>query len=97
MSWGDAVGGWVRAFRYNTATKGWEGSMVNLCVCMVLAWAFLSPLWLGVLAAVGAAAAEYACGDVSKIRFLRWADDNLFIPVVAALIYFGGLYAIGAL
>lgn len=94
MAWGDCLTGWVRAFRYKTATKGWEGSFTMLGVCALLAWAFLKPAWLGLATAFAATVTEYVCGDVSKVRFLRWADDNFFIPVVAAIIYFGVLYAI---
>jgi dolichol kinase len=97
MAWGDCIGGWVRAFRYTKATKGWEGSLATLGVCFLLAWAFLEPLWLGALTAVAATTVEYFSGDVSKVSWLRWADDNVCMPVIAAAVYFGGLYAIGLL
>lgn len=97
MAWGDCFGGWVRAFKYKTATKGLEGSLVTLGVCCLLAWAFLPVLWLGILTALGATIVEYVCGDVSKVKWMRWADDNFFIPVCSAVIYFGGLYALGEL
>lgn len=93
MAWGDCLTGWIRAFRYKKATKGWEGSLAMLGVCALLAWAFIKPLWLGLLTAIAATITEYVCGDVSKIKYLRWADDNFFIPVVAAALYFGVLYA----
>jgi len=97
MAWGDCLTGWVRAFRYKTATKGIEGSGVMLVVSSLIAWAFMSPVWLGILSGLAATITEYICGDVSKVKFLRWADDNFFIPVIAGLVYFGGLYAIGKL
>lgn len=97
MAWGDCLGGWVRAFKYKTATKGWEGSLVTFGVCFFLALAFLEPLWLGTLTALVATIVEYLCGDVSKIKWLRWTDDNFFIPVCSAAIYFGGLYVLGQL
>lgn len=97
MAWGDCLGGWVRAFKYKTATKGLEGSFATFGVCLLLAWAFLPVLWLGILTALGATIVEYICGDVSKVKWLRWTDDNFFIPICSAAIYFGGLYAIGAL
>ena len=97
MAWGDCLTGWVRAFKYTTATKGIEGSFAMFGVSAVLAWAFLPVLWLGILTALGATIVEYVCGDVSKVKWMRWADDNFLIPVCSAAIYFGGLHAIGLL
>lgn len=97
MAWGDCIGGWVRAFKYNTPTKGIEGSLATLGICIILAWGFLKPVWLGILTALVATIVEYICGDVSKIKWLRWADDNFFIPICSAATYFGGLYALGLL
>jgi len=97
MAWGDCLGGWIRAFKYKTATKGLEGSFATFGVCALLAWAFLPVLWLGILTALGATIVEYICGDVSKVKWMRWADDNFFMPICAAVIYFGGLYALGQL
>lgn len=86
MAWGDCLGGWVRAFKYDKPTKGIEGSVVTLLVCLIIAWAFITPFWVGVVAAVGATVTEYVCGDVSKVRWLRGVDDNLAIPLVAMVI-----------
>lgn len=97
MAWGDCIGGWVRAFKYDKPTKGYEGSLATFVVCSVLAWAFLEPLWLGILVALTATLVEYVCGDVSKVRWLRWTDDNFFMPICSAAVYFGGLYSLGQL
>lgn len=97
MSFGDGLTGWVRALRYSTPTKGLQGSLAMLATCFVLAWAFMTPLWLGTLAAAGATLVEWASGDASSVKWLRWADDNWTIPVVAFAIYFGGLTALGRL
>jgi len=97
MAWGDCLTGWVRALKYESPTKGVMGSVVMFFTCLIIAWAFLSPVWLGALVALMATITEAICGDVSPVKFLRWADDNWAIPVVSFLIFFGGLYAIGQL
>ncbi len=97
MSWGDGLTGWVRALRYTTPTKGIFGSFAMFATCLVIAWAFMQPLWLGALAAAGATLVEWASGDASEIRWMRWSDDNWTIPVTAFTIYFGGLAALGRL
>ncbi len=79
MAWGDAVTGLVRARVYRRPTKGWWGSLAMLIVCGALAAVFIRPVWIGLLATLPAVAAEYACGDVGSIR---WADDNLVVPLV---------------
>lgn len=91
MAWGDCVTGVVRAQMYDKPTKGLLGSLVMFLVCFVLAWAFMEPLWLGALAAAGATIVEWASGDASSVKWLRWADDNFSIPLTAFLIYFGGI------
>ena len=97
MAWGDACTGWARALMYEKPTKGIIGSILMFVVCFIIAWAFMSPLWLGTAAAAGATLVEWACGDASQIRWLRWTDDNWTIPATAALVYFGGLAALGKL
>lgn len=86
MAWGDCLGGWVRAFKYDKPTKGIEGSLVTLVVCLFIAWAFVNPFWIGALAALGATITEYITGDVSKVKWLRAIDDNAAMPLVAMLI-----------
>jgi len=97
MAWGDACTGWARALMYEKPTKGIIGSILMFVVCFIIAWAFMSPLWLGTAASAGATLVEWACGDASQIRWLRWTDDNWTIPATAALVYFGGLAALGKL
>lgn len=97
MAWGDCLTGWVRGLKYETPTKGMMGSLVMFITCLIIAWAFLSPLWLGVIVALVATIVEFICGDVSLVKWLRWADDNWAIPSVSFLAFFGGLYAIGQL
>ena len=90
MCWGDMLTGIVRSQVYKREVKGNWGSVAMLAVCLLLAWAFINPFWLGVAAALAATAAE---------RFMPisrgfW-DDNWAIPLVAAAIVFGGLWALG--
>lgn len=97
MAWGDCLTGWVRALKYSTPSKGWEGSVAMFITCVIIAWAFISPLWLGILVATSATLFEFICGDVSPIKFLRWTDDNWTIPATSFAVLIGGLYAIGLL
>jgi hypothetical protein len=97
MAWGDCLTGWVRGLRYTKPTKGWEGSAVMFGTCCIISWAFIQPTWLGIIVAVFATIAEYICGDVSPVKWLRWADDNWAIPLVSAVVLFGGLHALGLL
>ncbi len=97
MAWGDCLTGWVRALRYDTPKKGLLGSLAMFITCFVIAWAFISPLWLGALIALAATIAEFICGDVSPVKWLRWADDNWAIPIVSFIIMIGGLHTLGTL
>lgn len=97
MAWGDCITGWVRGLKYKSPTKGMVGSLAMFITCLIIAWAFLSPLWLGAVVALVATIAEFICGDVSPVKFLRWADDNWTIPVCSALVYFGILASTGGL
>lgn len=94
MAWGDCVTGITRSQVYHRAVKGLWGSLAMLVTCLIIAWCFIQPLWLGVVGALVATATEWACGDVGIIK---WADDNWAIPLVSALVLFGGLYAFGLL
>lgn len=89
MAFGDCVTGWIRALKYDSPHKGLTGSFVMLGSCLIIAWAFLSPFWLGAIVALVATIAEFICGDVSPVKLLRWADDNWTIPLVSAITYFG--------
>jgi len=97
MAWGDAVTGLVRSQIYGRPVKGFWGSVAMFSTCLVIAWAFIHPFWVGAVAALVATVTEGACGDVSKIKWLRWADDNLMIPLVSCATAFGILALIGQL
>lgn len=97
MAWGDCVTGVVRSRIYGRAVKGLWGSAAMLVACLIIALAFISPFWVGVVGAVVATITEWACGDVSRVRWLRWADDNLMIPLTSAATVFGILALIGGL
>jgi phytol kinase len=86
MAWGDCVTGLVRSQVYHKAVKGIWGSVAMLVTCLVIAWAFINPFWIGALGALAATLTEYYCGDVGLIKRL---DDNFAIPIVAGVIIFG--------
>jgi phytol kinase len=73
MAWGDGVTGVVRNLIYKTRTKGWEGSMAMLLVCIPVG--ALMGL-AGVLAGVVATAVERVEGP----------DDNITVPIVSLAI-----------
>jgi phytol kinase len=86
MAWGDCVTGLVRSQVYHKAVKGVWGSVAMLVTCLVIAWAYITPFWVGAIAAVAATVVEYFSGDVSRLKFMRRIDDNFTIPIVAAAI-----------
>lgn len=94
MAWGDMVTGIVRSQIYGKAVKGLWGSAAMLVACLIIAWAFITPLWIGIIGALVATITEWACGDVG---ILKWADDNWAIPVVSCAVVFGLLAATGRL
>jgi dolichol kinase len=94
MAWGDCVTGLVRSQIYGKAVKGLWGSAAMLVACLIIAWAFITPFWIGAIGAVIATVTEWACGDVG---LLKWADDNWAIPIVSCAVIFGLLAATGAL
>ena len=95
MAWGDMITGICRSQVYGRPVKGLWGSVAMLTTCLVIAWAFIQPFWVGAVAALVATGTEWACGDVSKIRWLRWADDNLMIPLTSCATVFGMLALVG--
>ena len=88
MAWGDMVTGIVRSQVYGRPVKGLWGSLAMLATCLVISWALIQPFWVGALAALVATTTEWACGDVSAIKWLRWADDNLMIPLTSCATIF---------
>ena len=97
MAWGDAVTGLIRSQVYGNPIKGLWGSLGMLLTCLIIAWAFISPFWIGAIAAFVATITEWACGDVSKVSWLRWADDNLMVPFTSFAVAIGLLALSGAL
>ncbi len=97
MAWGDMTTGVVRSQIYGRAVKGLWGSAAMLATCLIIAWCFISPFWVGAVTALVATITEWACGDVSKVKWLRWADDNLMIPLTSCATAFGILALIGEL
>ncbi|MBA7687820.1 hypothetical protein ES703_96293 [subsurface metagenome] len=94
MAWGDMMTGIVRSQVYGRPVKGLWGSVAMLATCLVIAGAFIQPFWVGAVGAVVATITEWACGDVSKIKWLRWADDNLMIPLTSCATVFGILVSL---
>jgi dolichol kinase len=92
MAWGDCVTGLVRSQVYRKAVKGLWGTAAMAVTCVIIAWAFIHPFWIGLAAAGVATVTEYACGDVGIIRML---DDNLAIPFTSFAALFGLLALTG--
>jgi len=95
MAWGDMMTGIVRSQVYGRPVKGLWGSVAMLATCLVIAWCFIEPFWVGGVTALVATITEWACGDVSKIKRLRWADDNWSIPLVSCATVFGIMSVMG--
>lgn len=86
MAWGDCVTGLIRSKVYGRAVKGRWGSVGMLGVSLIIAWALVTPFWVGVVGAGVATVAEWACGDVGVFKRL---DDNYMIPLTAAAVILG--------
>ncbi|MFH1646615.1 MAG: hypothetical protein ABID71_02840 [Chloroflexota bacterium] len=85
MAYGDAVTGLTRSVIYKREFKGNMGSVAMLGACLLLAWCFYRPLWIGVAGAVVATLAERFT-PMSK----GFWDDNWTI-VLSSLLVMGGL------
>ncbi|MBA7675892.1 hypothetical protein ES703_84131 [subsurface metagenome] len=94
MAWGDSATSFVRYKVYGRPVKGLWGSAAMFATCLILAWAFVEPFWVGAVTALAATIAEWACGDVGVIKCV---DDNIAIPVVSLATLFGILALIGGL
>jgi dolichol kinase len=94
MAWGDCVTGIVRSQVYGRAVKGFWGSVAMFLTCLIIAWCFIHPFWVGAVTALVATVTEWACGDVGVIKPL---DDNLMIPLVSSVAVFGMLALVGGL
>jgi dolichol kinase len=94
MAWGDCLTGLVRSQVYGRAVKGLWGSLAMLVVCLIIAWSFIHPFWIGLLGVVVATVTEYAFGDTGHVK---WADDNWAVPVVSLAVVLGIFAATGNL
>lgn len=94
MAWGDCVTGIVRSQVYGKAVKGLWGSVAMFIACLIIAWAFIEPFWVGAIGALVATITEWSCGDVGIIKKL---DDNLMIPLTSCATVFGILALRGGL
>ena len=93
MAWGDCVTGIVRSQVYGKAVKGLWGSVAMFSACLIIAWCFIEPFWVGAIGALVATITEWSCGDIGIIKL----DDNLMIPLTSCAAVFGILAAVGGL
>lgn len=84
MAWGDALTGIVRQQYYGRPVKGAMGSLAMFVTSLLIALAFIRPIWVGIIIAGVATLAEWLCGDVGKLRRL---DDNMAVPIVSFGVY----------
>ena len=94
MAWGDGVTGLVRSQIYKRPVKGLWGSLAMLIVCLVIAWVFIKPFWIGAVASVVAVATEWFFGDCGVVK---WADDNWAIPLTSLATILGLMALTGKL
>ena len=94
MAWGDGITGLVRGRVYHRQVKGLWGSLAMLLVCLAISWVLIKPLWIGVIASVAATVTEWSFGDSGR---LKWADDNLAVPLVSLGIILGLMALTGVL
>jgi len=81
MAYGDAVTGLTRSAIYNREFKGNMGSVAMLGACLIFAWCFSQPLWIGIVGAVVATLAERFT-PMSK----GFWDDNWTIVLSSLLV-----------
>ena len=86
MAYGDAFTGLTRSVVYNREFKGNMGSVAMVVVCLLLAWVFYEPFWIGAVGAVAATLVERFT-PMSK----GFLDDNWTI-VLSSLLVMGGLH-----
>ena len=81
MAFGDAVTGLTRSVIYNREFKGNMGSVAMLGACLLLAWVFYQPFWIG---AIGAAVATLVERFTPMSK--GWVDDNYTIVLSSLLV-----------
>jgi phytol kinase len=86
MAWGDGATGLVRSQVYHQPVKGLWGSLAMFIVCLNIAWIFVFPFWIGLVASIAAVLTEWAFGEKGVIK---WGDDNWAIPVVSLVAILG--------
>jgi dolichol kinase len=86
MAWGDGVTGLVRSQVYHRPVKGLWGSLAMLLTCISIAWVFVTPFWIGLIASLAAVLTEWAFGEQG---IFKWADDNWAIPAVSLTVILG--------
>ncbi len=81
MAYGDAFTGLTRSVVYHREFKGNMGSVMMGIVCLLLAWVFYQPFWVGAVGAIVATLVE---------RFTPmshgWLDDNWTIVLSSLLV-----------
>lgn len=73
LSFGDSVTGLVRAFTQKQQVKSWDGTIAMFIVCSFISFWRLG--WLSLVLG----------GIVSLVEKIPQIDDNITIPVVAAV------------
>ena len=81
MAYGDAVTGLTRSVVYHREFKGNMGSVAMFVVCLMLAWVFYQPFWIGAVGALVATLVERFT-PMSK----GWWDDNYTIVLSSLLV-----------
>ena len=94
MAWGDGVTGLVRSQVYHQPVKGLWGSLAMLIVCLSIAWIFIFPFWMGLVASFVAVLTEWAFGEQGIVK---WGDDNWAIPLVSLATILGLMVLSGKL
>jgi hypothetical protein len=65
-----------------------------LFVCLVIAWVFIKPFWIGAAASAVAVVTEWFFGDCGVCK---WADDNWAIPLTSLVTILGLMALTGTL
>jgi len=86
---GDAVAGLVRFFLYRRQVKGWWGSAACFGTIAAMAILIVTPLWLGLVAALAGTLAERYSGDSQGA--ILYLDDNLTLPLAMTVVLLGVL------